>query len=98
MATVGLGAKRFSSRGIEYYCLFGGEPLRQGFNLGSNSEEFIHVLSAVVVPASNLANGYLVFLGRSIEPRLLYLVDSHDIFARDIVKRLDVLKRGLFSR
>ena len=68
MAAVGLGAQGFFGRGIEGFCLIRCQPFCQGFYLGSHSEECIHVLSAIIVLACNLANGYLVILGRSVEP------------------------------
>jgi len=86
MATVGLGTQGFLGRGIECLCLIRCQPFCQGFYLGSRSEECIHVFSAIVVLACNLAHGYLVILGRSVEPRTLHFVDCHNILARDVFK------------
>ncbi len=58
---------------------------------GSNSEERIHVLAAIIVLACNLADGYLVILGRSIEPRTLHFVDCHNIVSRDVFKWFNAL-------
>ena len=50
--TVGLGAQGFLGHGIEGFCLIRCQPFCQGFNLGRNSEEGIHVLSAIIVLAA----------------------------------------------
>ena len=86
-----LGAQGFFGRGIERFCLIRCEPFCQGFNLGRNSEERIHVLAAIIVLACNLADGYLVILGRSIEPRTLHFVDCHNIVSRDVFKWFNAL-------
>lgn len=91
MAAICLGAQGFFGRGIERFCLIRCEPFCQGFNLGRNSEERIHVLAAIIVLACNLADGYLVILGRSIEPRTLHFVDCHNIVSRDVFKWFNAL-------
>lgn len=59
--TIGAQAQQYD--GINTYTYDYG---LSGFNLGSNSEKRIHVLAAIIVLACDLANGYLVILGRSI--------------------------------
>ena len=60
--------------------LLGCQPLGDLADVNGYTEELVNVFLAVVVLASDTADGYSVAFGRGIKPRLLNFIKGHDLF------------------
>ena len=82
LMTIGICPKCGGLHGEKFFHLLGCQPLGDLADVNGHTEELINMFLAVVVLASDTADGYSVAFGRGIKPRLLDLIKSHNLFTR----------------